>query len=469
MQSSQRDINKIWQHLSEAVRCDSDEFPYPRQVFLTDKGKRSENLFWGQGVVVRNMDDGLTHDIDFHVVPGTFWHDDIWPPNQIYPWGANADADHPTARGTNIITGDGHGAWLTPTLAVAIGPEHFNGDNGIFNHPDLQDADWIDGVWYAHDSNSCDKRAKAQRGKNDDGTDFYIYDAPNAYADIVTLGDGERYQFQLNTEKKGSGHYDAGNPANPDFKGGGTGMHMKYSYSESQEKNSQEDWQINGYMKGGLAAESLFCNLDCEIDYHTWNEYTKGKDFEAVANWHGWITRFSDAAIKQLGEPVSAWAADLAIGWMNNPRPMITLQNALWVYREFWCNNDSTEPKIPNSFAHYWGWNEIPFTRTQITNKDNWTCFIIVLPPCEDTEITLSKWLDNNKDNSYCVSNLVEQLNKYIDYGLEPNSSQVLVVKQIPVDIEVPPYKVWRRWFFTEQVEIGGGWKIGQNGVIQKC
>jgi hypothetical protein len=465
MQSSPRDIKWICNHLSEALRSDSGDFPSPGQVFLTDQRKRNENSFWGQGVVVRNMDDGLTDDTDFNVVPGTFWHDDIWPPNQIYPWSDDS------GNGTNIMTGDGHGAWVTPTLAVAIGPEHFNGDNGIFNHPDLQDANWIDGVWYAHDSNSCDKRAKAQRGKNDDGTDFYIYDAPNAYADIVPLSDGQRYQFHISPGKKGSGAYEAGNPGK-NFGGGGTGMHMKWSYSDSQLYSEQEDWQINGYIQGGLAAESLFCNDDCEIDYYTWNEYTKGTGFEAVDNWHGWISRFSDAAIRQLGEPVSAWAADLAIGWMNNPRPMITLQNALWVYREFWCNNDSQQPPEPNSFNHYWGWNEIPLPRKQIINKDNWTCFIIVLPPSENLDITLSQWLlDNN--NTGCVENLIEQLNKYMKYNLVPNLSQVLVVKQIPNDSE-SPHKVWKRWFcIEEEVEILGsdthGWKIGQNGVIQQC
>jgi hypothetical protein len=421
---------------------------------------RTQKSHWGQGVVVRNMDDGLTGDKDFNVVPGTFWHDDIWPPNQIYPWG-----DDSGAKGTHIMGVDGHGAWVTPTLAVAIGPEHFNGDNGIFNHPDLQDADWIDGVWYAHDSNSCDKRAKAQRGKNADGTDFYIYDAPNAYADIVPLSDGKRYQFHLSPEKKGSGNYDAGNPDNPNFKGGGTGMHMKWSYSDSQKFNSQEEWQINGYIQGGLAAESLFCNLDCEIDYYTWNEYTKEKGFEAVDNWRGWIERFSYAAIKQLGEPVSAWAADLAIGWMNNPRPMITLQNALWVYRDLWCDPTSIQPKDPNSPEHYWGWNEIPLPRKLVTLPDNWTCYIIVLPPCDTPDITLSQWLLVNPE---CVENLIEQLNKYTNYNLVPNLSQVLVVKQIPNDSEFP-HKVWKRWFFIEQVEIGGGWKIGENGVIQKC
>jgi len=457
MQSSLRDITEIYDHLSDALRSDSGEFPYPGEVFLTAKAKRDKKPFWGQGVVVRNMDDGLTKDENFNVVPGTFWHDDIWPPNQIYPWGDNS------GNGTNIIAGDGNGAWVTPTLAVAIGPEHFN---AIFDHLDLQDADWIDGVWYAHDSNSCDKRAKAQRGIAD-GKEFYIYDAPNAYADIVTLGDGERYQFQLSPDKKGSGNYDAGNPGK-NFKGGGTGMHMKWNYSDSQLYKNQEDYQINGYIQGGLPAESLFGNLDCEIDYYKWNESTKGKGFEAVDNWHAWIERFSDAAKKQLPNPVCAWAADLAIGWVNNPRPMITLQNALWKHREEWCDNDSDGPKDPNSFARYWGWNEIPFARKQITFKDNWTCFIIVLPPCEDTEITLSKWLLNT-DNSFSVSNLVKQLDKYIDYGLEPNSSQVLVVKQIKNYDSKDPAIVWKRWFCIEEVEIGGGWKIGENGVIQKC
>ncbi len=466
MQSSRRDINEICLHLSEALRSDSsdpgEDFPNPDQVFLTDRGKRNQKPFWGQGVVVRNMDDSLTNDENFNVVPGTFWHDDIWPPNQIYPWSDDS------GNGTNIIAGDGNGAWVTPTLAVAIGPEHFN---AIFNSLDLQDANWTDGVWYAHDSNSCDKRALYCKGTDEKG-DYEGYDCPGAWVDLKNYIPGNPFILTPDTTKLGSGYFLAGNPYNPDkdnpgknFGGGGTGMHCMHTYYEVLKGNPQYEYQINGSKEDPLLPNCLFADYSCQIDCSAWNTSTTGIMEDSVEGWHPWITRFSDAAIKQLGEPVSAWAADLAIGWMNNPRPMITLQNALWKYREEWCDNDSDGPKDPNSFEHYWGWNEIPFTRTQITNKDNWTCFIIVLPPCEDTEITLSKWL---LENTVCVSNLVEQFNKYIDYGLEPNSSRVLVVKQIPVDNEVPPYKVWRRCFFTEQVEIGGGWKIGENGVIQK-
>ena len=455
MQSSQREIDLICNDLSEALKNDS----FQGQVFRTDPANLSQKPHWGQGVVVRNMDDGLTYDKDFKVVPGTFWHDDIWPPNQIYPWGA--DLNTPTPRGTNIISGTGNGAWVTPTLAVAIGPEHFN---AIFNSPDLQNEYWQDGVWYAHDSNSCDKRAKAHREP-----DYYIYDAPNAYADIVSLSDGESYQFQLKAETKGSGAYEAGNPGK-NFEGGGTGMHMKWNYSDSVKYKEQYDWQINGYILNGSPADCLFCNKDCEIDYNTWNEYTKGKGDEmekSVEGWHPWIQRFREGAEAQH-TPVCAWAADLAIGWMNNPRPMITLQNALWKYREEWCDNDSDQPPEPNNFDHYWGWNEIPFSRGPITDPDNCTCFIIVLPPIDNNPyITLSQWL---QDYPNVAQNLIDQLDTYEKEGysnFQSGVSHVLVVKQIPFD------SVWRRWFFTEQVEILGsdkkhGWKIDENGVIQK-
>jgi hypothetical protein len=466
MQSSQRDINWIWQHLSEALRSDSSDpgehFPYPGQVFLTDQGKRIQKPFWGQGVVVRNMDDGLEGDT--LVVPGTFWHDDIWPPNQIYPWGA--DLGKSTARGTNIM--DGSGAWLTPTLAVAIGPEHFYGDNGIFNFPDLQDADWHDGVWYAHDSNSCDQRALYCKGTDGSG-DFEIYDCPGAWVNLKEETPGNRYTFIPDTNKRGSGYYLAGNPDG--YEGGGTGMHVRWNYSQVLAGNPQYDYQINGYRED-LMPHSLFADMSCQIDYFAWNLSTTGKMKDSVEGWHPWIKRFREGA-EALQKPVCAWAADLAIGWMNNPRPMITLQNALWMYREEWCDSSSQEPSDPNSFGHFWGWNEIPFPRDRITNKDNCTCYVIVLPPIEQWDITLNTWLINNPDY---VQNLIEQLDTYENsssINFQSGVSQVLVVKQIPNYDSPDPANIWKRWFCIEEVEIlgsgGHGWKIGENGVIQKC
>ena len=469
MQSSPRNINDIYQHLSEALRSDSGDFPYPGQVFFTDPDLRIQNKHWGQGVVVRNMDDSLTNDENFNVVPGTFWHDDIWPPNQIYPWCDDS------GNGTDIMGGDdtGNGAWVTPTLAVAIGPEHFN---AIFNSPDLQVANWTDGVWYAHDSNSCDKRALYCKGTDEKGY-YEGYDCPGAWVDLKNYISGNPFIFTPDTTKLGSGYFLAGNPYNPDkdnpgknFGGGGTGMHCFYSYYEVSKENPQYEYQINGSKEDPLLPNCLFADYSCQINYSAWNTSTTGIMEDSVEGWHPWIKRFREGA-EALQKPVCAWAADLAIGWMNNPRPMITLQNALWKYREEWCDNDSDQPKDPNRFDHYWGWNEIPFSRVQIKDPDNCTCFIIVLPPNDkNLYITLSQWL---LDYPHVAQNLIDQLDTYEKEtysNFQSGVSQVLVVKQIPYD------SVWRRWFCVEEVEIlrskdkekGLGWKIGQNGVIQK-
>ena len=456
MQSSQRDINEIYQHLSEAVRSDSSD-PWDGQVFHRDPGKP---IHWGQGVVVRNIDDGL--ETDTLVVPGTFWHDDIYPPNQIYPWG------------TNIF--DGSGAWFTPTLAVAIGPEHFYGNNGIFNSPDLQAADWYDGVWYAHDSNSCDQRARYIKWTDGTG-DHEQYDCPGAMVNLTKETPGNPYTFHPDSHYRGSGYAPAGNP-DCGYGGGGTGMHVRWNNQQVKDGNRQIDYQINGFKEDPLLPRFLFAGYSCQIDYSAWNSSTSGKMGDSVEGWRPWIQRFREGA-EALQKPVCAWAADLAIGWMNNPRPMITLQNALWVYREEWCDSSSDQPSNPNSFGHYWGWNEIPFDRDKITNKDNCTCYIIVLPPTIDQpDITLKKWLTTNPG---CEKGLIEQFDNYENnthINFQSGVSQVLVVKQIPYDSE-SPHKVWRRWFCIEEVEIlrpsdpkrpldKHGWKIGQNSVIQK-
>ena len=398
----------------------------------------------GQGIVIRNLDDDLINSDECKVVPGSFWHNDIWSPNQIYP--AKTDILQDGKKGTN---------WVAPTLAVAIaGTESFG---RLFSTSNVHDDTWIDGVWYAHDSNCCDKRAlwvPASQG----------YDAPYAWID-------QSGKVSLpQTHKRGSGHYGPGNPTvNPPLGGGGTGPHVANNYPQAAKTNTQEIDQIDG--KRFDRDRPLVADYYCQIDYRTWN--TKGTEaktcdiHEAVRGWLPWIEAFAKDAEKRGGDisKREAWIADLAMGWVNNPRPMITLQNALWKYRDIWCDKKSTFPPDPNSDGRYWGWNEIPFDKGTINNPANWKCFIIVLPPGFRH---LKDVLNNRAAQKHVVEQqLVEQLNSYrANHSLHAESthSSVALARQIKdphqPDPNVDSVTVWKREFFTEDVTIGGGWSI---------
>ena len=142
---------------------------------------------------------------------------------------------------------------------------------------------------------------------------------------------------------------------------------------------------------------------------------------------------------------------------------MITLQHALWKYREVWCpsngdgNTKPSQPPDPNSYRHYWGWNEIPFDKTVINEPRNWTCFVIVLPP----------WLRHLEDalnNNTAKTKLVDQLDKYQShYHLHPNESKIAVARQIK-DPKKNDDTYWIREFLGDNVRIGHSHDKKKNG-----
>ena len=418
MQSSQQGISALVDSLNRAIWSE-----HQGRIF-----------YGGQGVVVRNLNDALVNKENCKVVPGSFWHNDIWPPNQIYP-------------AANIWDGDENYNWLAPTLAVAIGPEHF----GHLFTGNIQDVSVTDGVWYAHDSNCCDKRALWYESEKH-------YDAPYAWIDCNQAPP----IVKPYPDKYGSGNYEAGNPF-AGYEGGGTGVHTKYNYDEGATQTNYIE-QIDG--KTVIPNRDLLSDYTCQIKYEDWNNVSPEK-YDAVDGWMDWIQHFANDANACLDENGNqryhgqAWTANLAMGWLDHPRKMITLQNALWKYSNIWCTG--IVPPHPTHPKHYWGWNEIPFSKEQINKPDNWSCFIIVLPP----EI---KYLCNALENETAKQNLIAQLDFYAkEFEFHPNSSSIVLVRQIPNENakDYPAGLVWMREFFAEDVTIGNGWRIA-NGVICK-
>lgn len=435
MQSSQQDISDL------VGKLNGDLFATPDIGIFTG----------GQGVVVRNLNDGL-QAVENLVVPGSFWHNDIYPPNQIYP---------PIS---NIMHGNGPGnLWNTPTLAVAIGSDHHG---VLFDVENIQNADWDHGVWYAHDSNCCDQRALWSE-------DYKGYEAPCAWVDCKLENEGKTITT-INEEKFGSGHYSAGNPSSPppsevlpEIRGGGTGVHMKYNYFQAKASGSTWPDQIDGKLYD--KDKGLVSTHECEIKTEDWG--ISSLDYYTIDAWKGWIEHFANDAKLYLKEDNTpryngeSWTANLAMGWLDHPRKMITLQNALWKYRDTWCTGNV--PPEPRSYLYYWGWNEIPFKKDDIDKSYNWTCFIIVLPPCEDNfEITLTVWLQKYNE---VKQGLIDQLNYYKEhYDFFPGKSQIALVRQIPNQEAKKKdlVDVWMREFFVENLSIGENWSI-TDGVIQ--
>jgi len=104
MQSSQQDISALVDNLNQAIWSEA----------------QGKIFYGGQGVVVRNLNDALVNKENCKVVPGSFWHNDIWPPNQIYPAANIWDGDE------NYIGSHQRSLWrLARSILVISSPEIF--------------------------------------------------------------------------------------------------------------------------------------------------------------------------------------------------------------------------------------------------------------------------------------------------------------------------------------------------------
>jgi len=175
----------------------------------------------------------------------------------------------------------------------------------------------------------------------------------------------------------------------------------------------------------------LLQNRHCEC-----NSDFKKESWDPVKNgWGAWV----DLYHKLIGSKVDQDWMDLAQCWMNNPRDMINLQNALWWKRASWNNQRSTVGDYSNpdnyvSWRRYWGWNEVPVARDQIQNASNWDAVVIYLPAALEGRNT-PDCLSSGAKNA-----LVKSFDKWISAGYlqagvqhikERPGSYVLFVRQV--------------------------------------
>jgi hypothetical protein len=354
-----------------------------------------DNSKVGQGVVFRDQDDGLT-DEWLKVKPTSFFHNSIYTPNIAYMC-------DPTNK------------FYIDTSIPAFGMISWAGHEGwgkLWDVDDLRKPGWNDGVFYAHDSNSCDERG------------YYLSDGEYnmPYTHMKPSGPVRDANYH------GSGSLDAGRVA-----GGGTGVHCGSNYhavADSKPSVSNNYFNIDG--------GDFYSSGHCEINVSKFSPssasnrptYSKG-----VKQWSD--NSFLSLTMKKFLELYPAkitenWEHYLfnLVGFTSNIHAMLTLQNALWRHR----SDYNSECNV----AQYRGWNEVPMSSVTLHAASTWGASCIVLPLnvynikelTDDQHKILAIKIDHYIENNWIkpgLDNITKQPGSYIvllgQYSKDPNKN----------------------------------------------
>jgi hypothetical protein len=254
------------------------------------------------------------------------------------------------------------GPWNYAQLGVAVGTNmsHFFHEYEKMQH---HDYDW--GVFYATDANAGDKRCRYMPKSKG-------YDCPGYW--MPWYGEASK-----DSSMSGAGQFAPGNPYKNDTWGGGAGCHFadynpkagidQTDAIDDHHRNlvSDRQCQCNVALKQKQTALAYQLPWDAWVD--TWLKHATPKP---MSEWQGWFGKAK----------APSFALDFAACWMNNPRDMIHLQNAIWFRSYDWSNQ-----KIPTSNwqmnattqRSYWGWNEVPVS-VDINTPAYWDAVFIKLP-----------------------------------------------------------------------------------------
>lgn len=403
----------------------------------------------GKGILIRNINDGLVGNADMKVVPATFLTNDIHSVSIAYPNGNpmcpnNGDSGYNKQQACD----EAAGAWKNAAVVAVIGSKM---SSFFRNFDNIQDATWGYGVFYATDANSADHRCIYL-------SQFHGYDCPNYWIDAATGSSSWA------PEKKGAGGYPSGNPAQGG--GGGSGCHFNPTgYNIDQFDSDQQP--------------NLVSDSNCECNYQFNSDWTKWVDqwmYHGKAKdqfgWMGWFRG------DPRTYPAPAWAVDVAACWVNNPRDMINLQNAIWDKRATWSNQmlpiSAWQDHQPGSQRIYWGWNEVPVGNVagnDINDPTNWDALVVKLPaaicadPNGDGGADKIDCLDGTAKNDLKNQLAWYQQNQYLFPGFsfvnkQPGSDVVLLREWQQQAPQGRAGGVWQRWFFCENVVIDSTYKI---------
>jgi hypothetical protein len=309
------------------------------------------------GVMVRTpdfFDDGGNQ----RVLPASMWHNDIYAPSQMYPTVASPWCPNHGSDGYYNMDSCDDDPWHFAAVAVVMADSMKHMWDDFSN---IQNDGWKNGVFYASDANAADLRCIYR-------DDWSGYDCPQGFID-------ESGQFTQDDSKSGSGAYP---PGNPDIKGtsdggGGAGCHF--------DSNANAIDQPDAYDSDG---NNLVQDGNCQC-----NEAYKGR-------WDKWVDSWSTNSQQKSGfegrdwldgsgNLAPAWGVDTGACWLNNPRDMIHLQNALYWQRSSWNNQLVPESHWDDQSStielrKYWGWNEIPVAKSVVNDANNWDAIVIKLP-----------------------------------------------------------------------------------------
>lgn len=307
----------------------------------------------GTGVIIRNLNDGMTKNPPGQVVPGTFLVNDIVSASISYPTG-NPMCPNAGSSGYNPVQACSDDPWLQATVLIVVG----SAMSKLFkNFDQIQHDDWGWGVFYATDANSADQRCRWVQDHNG-------YDCPGGWIPYDTGA------FQPDPSKKGAGNYPSGNP-NAGEGGGGAGCHFSKVGSGIDQFDADSDPNLVG---------TQWCECNYNLKGKDWLDWVNQWIFHGKAkdgfSWEAWFSGGKSKA--------PSWAVDLGICWVNNVRDMIELQNMIWFHKYDWSNQllpaSSWNPQKLDSLRYYWGWNEVPLDAKIVNDASNWDAVVIKIP-----------------------------------------------------------------------------------------
>jgi hypothetical protein len=324
----------------------------------------------GTGILFRDQKDGMKYIENVQeVLPASFLHNSIEAPNTGY------NLNSKTTKIEKKLDDSGE---LVPSVGTITTDDicpNKKRKNDFFIFDPKRDPNDINGVFYAHDSNSCDHRAIFTQSSFPPNN--YFWDGNGFYED----NDGQCNRI-VDSSKLGSGAYGAGSPY-AGWPGGGTGYHCPWN---GDIVRGFGDGSNNPNLKQELNWSRAFYNDNkdplygnpCLINYVGYQiDYTK---IDSINQWKEYLDDFMNQfRLEKNNEPISYLANSNGspkpclgniLGWVDNIRAMISLQNALWRFCSDWTKDAYS----------WWGWNEIPMPAKAINDPENFGAYAIIMP-----------------------------------------------------------------------------------------
>jgi len=288
-------------------------------------------------------------------VPASFLSNDLIMPSAVYPSIGNPMCPNDGWNGYTHMAGCNDGPWEYAQLGYVVGSAM---PSLMMDYDAIQSSTWGWGVFYATDANAVDSRCFWADG-------YKGYDCPQHW---IQWGESAFWD----ADKLGAGHRFPGNPWSVGTWGGGAGCHFANYNGDA------------GIDQTDAAGDNLVGDQSCQCNYNLkgngWTDWVRQWVDHATpkkaSSWQGWLGPH--------GGKAPAFAVDFAACWVNNPRDMIGLANAVYAFRERWSNQlfpkSNWQDSDPASQRVYWGWNEVPVSRKAMDNPGNWDAIFLKLP-----------------------------------------------------------------------------------------